>query len=61
MSEAHPSVVALPVHLPDYQPLRFGVEQSVEQILRNPSSIKTMLTEFFVKSARMLPMRMLGA
>lgn len=51
MIEAHPPVVALPVHLPDYQPLRFGVEQSVEQILHNPSSIKTMLTEFFVKNA----------
>ncbi|KAL7085708.1 hypothetical protein ACP275_14G295400 [Erythranthe tilingii] len=47
MSEAHPAIIVLPVHLPNHQPLRFGSHQSLEQILANPLSTKTMLTEFF--------------
>lgn len=38
-------------NLPDHHSLRFGVEQSLEQIIGNPSSTKTMVTEFFVKNA----------
>lgn len=29
MSEAHPPVIVLPIHLPNYQPLIFGIEQSL--------------------------------
>ncbi|KAL7145368.1 hypothetical protein ABFS83_07G078200 [Erythranthe nasuta] len=47
MSEIHPAVIILPVHLPNHQPLRFGLHQSLEQLLQNPLSSKTMLTEFF--------------
>ncbi|KAL3851390.1 hypothetical protein ACJIZ3_013272 [Penstemon smallii] len=47
MSEICPPVIALPVHLPDHQPLRFGLHQPLEQVLQNPLSSKTMLTEFF--------------
>ncbi|KAL8049007.1 hypothetical protein ABFX02_07G104800 [Erythranthe guttata] len=47
MGEMSPPVVVMPVHLPNHQPLRFGVHQSLQQVLRNPFSCKTMLTEFF--------------
>ncbi|KAL3820594.1 hypothetical protein ACJIZ3_006499 [Penstemon smallii] len=47
MSEIYPPVIVLPVHLPNHQPLRFGLEPTLEQLLKNPLSSKTMLTEFF--------------
>ncbi|XP_012841191.1 PREDICTED: uncharacterized protein LOC105961508 [Erythranthe guttata] len=47
MSEIHPAVIILPVHLPNHQPLRFGLHQPLEKLLQNPISSKTMLTEFF--------------
>lgn len=47
MSGSQPPVIVLPVHLPDHQPLRFGIEQSLEEILACPHIGKTMLTEFF--------------
>ncbi|KAL3844193.1 hypothetical protein ACJIZ3_001596 [Penstemon smallii] len=47
MSEIHPPVIIMPVHLPNYQPIRFGVQQNLMQVVTNPLSGKTMLTEFF--------------
>ncbi|XP_012852540.1 PREDICTED: uncharacterized protein LOC105972144 [Erythranthe guttata] len=41
----------MPVHLPNHQPLRFGVQQSLRHVLDDPSSSKTMLTEFFVSNS----------
>ncbi|KAL3846228.1 hypothetical protein ACJIZ3_003631 [Penstemon smallii] len=47
MSEIHPPVIVMPVHLPNHQPLRFGLERTLEQVVADPRSSKTMLTEFF--------------
>ncbi|KAL3818110.1 hypothetical protein ACJIZ3_004015 [Penstemon smallii] len=47
MSEMFPPVIVIPVHLPNHQPLRFGSKQPLAQIVNNPLSTKTMLTEFF--------------
>lgn len=51
MSDMHPAVIVLPVHLPNHQPLRFGKNQSLQQVLANPYSGITMLTEFFAMNA----------
>ncbi|KAL3818277.1 hypothetical protein ACJIZ3_004182 [Penstemon smallii] len=48
MSEIYPPVIVLPVHLPNHQPLRFGMERSLHNSVDNPLSSMTMLTEFFV-------------
>ncbi|KAL3848720.1 hypothetical protein ACJIZ3_010602 [Penstemon smallii] len=51
MSEMYPPVIVMPVHLPNHQPLRFGLRQSLEQVASNPLAGKTMLTEFFEMNA----------
>ncbi|KAL3813122.1 hypothetical protein ACJIZ3_014390 [Penstemon smallii] len=51
MSEIHPAVIVIPVHLENHQPLRFGIQPSLEHILNNPLARKTMLTEFFAMNA----------
>ncbi|KAL3813051.1 hypothetical protein ACJIZ3_014319 [Penstemon smallii] len=51
MSEIYPPVIVLPVHLEHHQPLRFGIKQPLEMIVKNPLSEKTMLTEFFSMNA----------
>lgn len=51
MSGSLPPVIVLPIHLPDHQPLRFRIEQLVEEIIAKPQAVKTMLTEFFVANA----------
>ncbi|KAL7117461.1 hypothetical protein ACP275_03G072900 [Erythranthe tilingii] len=51
MSEMSPAVIVMPVHLPNHQPLRFGMQQSLRQVLNNPLSSKTMLTEFFATNS----------
>ncbi|KAL3839225.1 hypothetical protein ACJIZ3_023816 [Penstemon smallii] len=47
MSEMSPPVIVLPVHLPNHQPMRFGLEKTLQQVISDPFSGKTMLTEFF--------------
>ncbi|KAL3834092.1 hypothetical protein ACJIZ3_008828 [Penstemon smallii] len=51
MSEMYPPVIVLPVHLPNHQPLRFGMQRSLQQSVDNPLSSQTMLTEFFVMNS----------
>lgn len=51
MSGPQPHVIVFPVHLPDHQPLQFGIEQSLEEIIAHPHVHKTMLTKFFVANA----------
>ncbi|KAL3820238.1 hypothetical protein ACJIZ3_006143 [Penstemon smallii] len=51
MSEISPHVIMLPVHLPNHQPTRFGLEKTLQQVVSDPFSRKTMLTEFFFMNA----------
>ncbi|XP_071923013.1 uncharacterized protein [Coffea arabica] len=47
LNEMHPSVMTLPVHLENQQPVTFPDQQSVDDVIKNAHLKKTMLTEFF--------------
>ncbi|KAL3827986.1 hypothetical protein ACJIZ3_022998 [Penstemon smallii] len=51
MSEIYPAVIVMPVHLPDHQPLHFGIQRPLAEVARNPLAGKTMLTEFFAMNS----------
>ncbi|KAL6143230.1 hypothetical protein ACLB2K_053925 [Fragaria x ananassa] len=46
----YPSVERLQIHLPDMQCIRFDATETIEDILANEHSQRTMLTEFFNKN-----------
>ncbi|CAI9281112.1 unnamed protein product [Lactuca saligna] len=50
LGEIKPTVIHLPLHLEDYQPINFKKKEHLTDIVANSSKRKTMLTEFFVQN-----------
>nr|XP_027082644.1 ATP-dependent DNA helicase PIF1-like [Coffea arabica] len=47
LNEVHPSVISLQLHLENKQSVTFDENQSLQNVISNPCSSQTMLTEFF--------------
>lgn len=47
LGDIKPTVIHLPLHLEDYQPITFKKKERLTNIVANSSKRKTMLTEFF--------------
>ncbi|CAI9298597.1 unnamed protein product [Lactuca saligna] len=50
LGDIKPTVIHLPLHLEDYQPITFKRKEQLTNIVANSSKRKTMLTEFFVQN-----------
>lgn len=51
LNEMYPSVEQLHVHMPDLHPVWFTAGRTLQDIISNPNSTKTQLTEFFAMNA----------
>ncbi|XP_027077088.2 uncharacterized protein [Coffea arabica] len=46
LTNIHPSVMTMHLHLENYQPISFTQDQILQDVLRNERNLRTMLTEF---------------
>lgn len=51
MSELHPLVISLQLHLPNYQYTSFKCTESLSFVVQDPRNSRTMLTEYFHMNA----------